>query len=446
MDSITVKNFRCFGEEQTVRLAPLTLLVGDNSTGKTSFLALIRALSYVGYADMPPNFRQAPYDLGSFGEIVHVDSGKDGTSDSFEAGFTIKPSEVVESETNGHHRVFDFRATFKNRRGVPYPIRRWLGDGINWIEHSHDGNHGEMIQAGVGTRLFETTVSEHVPNFVEHLLPLVYATHLATRRYDDDKHDEDTDAYHVLRSSLLDEFYVGITHRPPFASSPVRTRPSRTYDPIDVTRDPEGENIPTYLARTSMIGGDEWKELQGRLIEFGRDSGLFDDFKIEHLGKSEGSPFQIHVRKHGHQRKGKYRNLVDVGYGISQILPILTELFREDGARMLLLQQPEIHLHPSAQAALGTLFCSMAAAGKQLIVETHSDHLLDRVRMDVRDKITGLKPEDVSILYFERSDSGTKVHSIMIDQQGDMLGAPLGYRQFFMDEINRSIGLVRLEA
>ena len=57
MDQITVKNFRCFRETQTVRLAPLTLLVGENSTGKTSFLALIRALWDVAYPQMTPGFQ-----------------------------------------------------------------------------------------------------------------------------------------------------------------------------------------------------------------------------------------------------------------------------------------------------------------------------------------------------------------------------------------------------
>ena len=52
---------------------------------------------------------------------------------------------------------------------------------------------------------------------------------------------------------------------------------------------------------------------------------------------------------------------------------------------MFLLQQPEVHLHPQAQAALGTLFCQVAAGGRQLIIETHSDYIIDRVRMDVRD-------------------------------------------------------------
>ena len=73
---------------------------------------------------------------------------------------------------------------------------------------------------------------------------------------------------------------------------------------------------------------------------------------------------------------------------------------------------------PSAQAALGSLFCSIAGPDRRLVVETHSDYVIDRVRMDVRDNKTDLKPEDVSILYFERGESDVKIHSIRLDERG----------------------------
>ena len=60
MDRVTLKNFRCFREEQTARLAPLTLLVGENSAGKTSFLALLRALWEIAYNLQIPDFKEAP--------------------------------------------------------------------------------------------------------------------------------------------------------------------------------------------------------------------------------------------------------------------------------------------------------------------------------------------------------------------------------------------------
>ncbi len=446
MDSVTVKNFRCFGDEQTVRLAPLTLLVGDNSTGKTSFLALIRALSYVAYGDITPNFRQPPYDLGSYGEIVHVANGANALHETFEAGFTLDSGEGVKSESNGHHRGIDFRITFKNRRDVPFPICRHLSDGIAWIEYSHDPDAEDgIIKAGIGAQSFDTRVSDHIRTFDRHLLPLSYAVHLVTPKADRGESEEHTEIEQTLHRLVRDRFDEERVSGPPFASAPVRSRPSRTYDPGDITGAPDGEHAPTFLARMSMLGGDEWETLRKHILDFGRTAGLFDDLKIVRFGDSGGSPFQIHVRKHGRRHKGLYRNLVDMGYGVSQILPILTELFRKDGADTLLLQQPEVHLHPSAQAALGTLFCSLAVSGKQIIAETHSDNIIDRVRMEVRDKVVGLKPDDVSILYFERRDSDVKIHSIRISERGEILDTPVGYRQFFMDEVDRSIGLVRLK-
>ena len=136
-------------------------------------------------------------------------------------------------------------------------------------------------------------------------------------------------------------------------------------------------------------------------------------------------------------RRGPWRNLIDVGYGVSQALPVVTDLLRSD-APMFLLQQPEVHLHPRAQAALGSLFCQMAGL-RQLIVETHSDHLIDRVRMDVRDGESTLKPDDVSILYFERGDLDVRIHSLRIDEEGNILDAPDSYRRFFMEETTRSL-------
>ena len=120
---------------------------------------------------------------------------------------------------------------------------------------------------------------------------------------------------------------------------------------------------------------------------------------------------------------------------------MITELLREDAPDMFLLQQPEVHLHPSAQAALGSLFCEVASSGRQLVIETHSDHLMNRVRLDIRDGTSPLSPDDVSILYFEREDLDVKIHPLWIDEEGNVLGAPDSYGRFFMEETARSLGL-----
>ncbi len=196
-----------------------------------------------------------------------------------------------------------------------------------------------------------------------------------------------------------------------------------------------------YLSTAFFEDTRKWKALREALERFGRESGLYDEIAVKPLGKRGSEPFQMHVRKFGRQAKGPLRNLVDVGYGVSQALPVITELFRDDQTPMFLLQQPEVHLHPSAQAALGTLFCQIADWGRQLIVETHSDHLLDRVRMDVRDRTGKLRPKDVSILFFERDHLDVQIHSLQLDTEGNVLGAPPSYRRFFMEESRRSLRL-----
>ena len=196
-----------------------------------------------------------------------------------------------------------------------------------------------------------------------------------------------------------------------------------------------------YLADVFTRRNTVWTELKRRLQEFGKAAGLFDEISIKRLGQRDSEPFQIQIRKSGANLKGPLRNLIDVGYGVSQALLVITELLRPDASPLYLWQQPEVHLHPSAQAALGSLFCQIASKERQIIVETHSDHLIDRVRMDVRDGSGALKPEDVSILLFERDGLDVQIHSLGIDNEGNVLNAPDSYRRFFMEETTRSLGL-----
>ena len=225
----------------------------------------------------------------------------------------------------------------------------------------------------------------------------------------------------------------------------MRSNPHRTYDPTRPTRDSEGENIPTRLANLQRGQNGSWDELKSQLEDFGKSSGLFSEIRINFLkNKTSSAAFEVHVRKFQRGYKGPWRNLIDVGYGVSQALPILTELLVQDAATTLLLQQPEVHLHPNAQAALGTLFCSAISGGRnaprnrQLIIETHSDYIMDRVRMGVRDR--QVRADDVSFLFFEHTGLDVKINSVRIDEKGDVLDAPPSYRQFFLDELERSIG------
>ncbi len=96
MDEVTVTDFRCFAEKQTAQLAPLTILVGENSTGKTSFMALVRVLWDVAFREQLPDFKEPPDDLGSFDEIAHYRGGRGGRALTFEAGFSMGTTNRVD--------------------------------------------------------------------------------------------------------------------------------------------------------------------------------------------------------------------------------------------------------------------------------------------------------------------------------------------------------------
>ena len=441
MNRITLKDYRCFRDEQSVRLAPLTFLVGGNSTGKTSFLALIRALWDVAFAAEVPDFREPPYNLGSFREIAHSRGARGSKANTFTASFAYPKSR--------RRAAISFRVTFEERSANPFPANRRFAQGGNWVETCDQGDGQHSIQFGDPSAKEYPLVEANLLLSDETRLAPLRSLEFEYRRGISPENIQSRRAGVAIPAAdqfreLVSSFQIAGRERP-FASAPVRSYPLRTYDPARPWSDPEGEYIPTYLASIYHSDPDEWQLLKRHLETFGSASGLFDEISIKPFGKAEGTPFQVQIRKFSEsgKRKGPQRNLIDVGYGVSQTLPLLIELFRPDASTMFLLQQPEVHLHPSAQAALGSLFCDIAGQGRQLVVETHSDYILDRVRMDIRDQTTALKPEDVSILYFEPGDLAVEIHSIRIDAMGNVLDAPPSYREFFTKEVRRSIGIGR---
>lgn len=186
------------------------------------------------------------------------------------------------------------------------------------------------------------------------------------------------------------------------------------------------------LARGDVAGDEQWRRLQKGIQEFGSQSGLFSDLDVKRLGKKETDPFQLQVTV-----QGPPVNLMDVGYGVSQALPMAVDCLTSEAGQMLLMQQPEVHLHPRAQAELGSFLAYLVKnRSNRFIVETHSDYLVNRVRLDIRDK-KWLSPEDVCLLFCERARTGVQAAEIHIDDQGNLLDAPPGYHRFLLEEEKR---------
>lgn len=414
MNRIFFENVRCFSSRQDVPLAPLTILVGENSSGKSTALALVRLAWDMITNWRTPDFNEEPYLFGAYDQIVSAEGG----ADSFVIGAAIEiPGERVASVTG----------RFEARRGQPSMVE------ISWaLPPYHMYTHFEKVDQAAKLLLKGPAVNLQAEwNATEGPLRLRRALGLfgSLSRFEE----------FAIASRALGPLVLSIEHLlndRPYAFAPIRTRPLRTYDPIGLLENPEGSHIPMLLASTILREPEEWEDLIEALDSFGRKSGLFSEVEIRRLGPSESDPFQIRVHV-----GGRIVNLIDVGYGVSQVLPIVVDSLRGKQGGTFLLQQPEVHLHPRAQAELGSFLGTLAKRqDKRFVIETHSDYLVDRIRMDIRDKKGGLKPEDVSLLYFERRNGEAQIHRLELDDQGNIVNAPPGYRSFFLEEERRFLG------
>ena len=229
--------------------------------------------------------------------------------------------------------------------------------------------------------------------------------------------------------------------RDAIAMAPIRSEPKRSYDPIRELPNPEGDHIPMLIMRLSKTNQRYWNKFRKSLIEFGKASELFSDIRI--VGDESGgiSSFEVQVKV----RSGMFINIMDVGYGVSQSLPVIINILYHcfngsSGNSLFLLQQPEVHMHPRGQAELSDFICNaFKVSGNRFLIETHSDFIVDRMRLLVRDGV--VSKSDVSIIYFEPNGSSVKLHNIELDEDGNLSNCPSSYRRFFSKELNRLVGI-----
>ena len=425
---------RCFQGEQRGGLRPVTLLVGENSTGKTTFLGCYGVLHRMfsrPYFDPGPDFNEEPFPMGSFRDVVRSRRGPGGRIDEFRLGLEVESARggmppyslLVTFREKGSQPVvsslrFDFRPdSFLELQPAP-------GDGTAFRIPSRTVEAPVPFDEAILVMGFLAKPDrENLPGKLSGLQPVADYLGGLFRR------PEAT----AGRRRAIPSWLLGLPELVPVA--PLRSKPRRTYDPVRETASPEGEHVPMRMMRLSRTEKGGWTSLHDGLVAFGRGSGLFSDIKVKSHGRQMSDPFQLQVKV----RSGPHANIMDVGYGVSQSLPILVDVMTAAG-RTFLLQQPEVHLHPRGQAELASLFVEAAAGkrGNRFLIETHSDYIIDRVRISVRKRI--LKPDDVSILYFEPAGAAVTIHALTLDADGNLRNAPAGYRDFFLKETDRLLG------
>ncbi len=448
MESITVQNYRCFREEQTAKLAPLTLLVGDNSTGKSSLMAMIRCLWDAAYGgETVPNFNQEPFDLGGYNDIVHYRGGRVPRPTEFKGKF-------IDSIGTGDQGSLEVKIAFAKKNDYPaVRSRQFLRNGYGIRFEPYDAPvllippcqeyrcelpRWKQSVEGDGSMwgLMEKVMSFPDKEEIEKSVGLDECSAMQRTTL--------ADTIEIFRGHIFRELDL---KKRPRAIAPLRSQPQRTYDIGRAFFDAGGSNLPSQLMTLRSNYPEQWSQLKQYLEALGRELGLFSEIDVYPLRRGNGiGPFQLRVRGNPTQRRhvGPWRNLADVGYGVSQILPLLVALL-EPRPSIHLLQQPEIHLHPRAQAALGTLMCNWLTLSRKrgnehsLIIETHSNYLVDRIRMEVRDDKVDITPDEVSVVFFESRGLDVQIHNVSFDRLGNV-EAPPAYASFFMEEVSRAIG------
>lgn len=436
LKTFKVKDIRCFSGSQHVDIRPVTILAGENSTGKTTLLSCyhhwmqaqsmaFRIASRLTPVPVPidSDFNIEPYHMGTFKNIARSSRTK------FSMGMIYKMSENDEATID---------AIFKKSGSMPaleeYIMSFSFGGRIIYRESPSLEPVKIMLEKG-NDLVFTFSDSYLSTNLHGFIVDIRNACEEFSRT--SDFASISSELKNLIESNVHPK---DLTAQPEkiVGLGPVQSKPRRTYDPISETPSSTGKDVPTYMVHLARTSKKRWGALQRDLAEFGQKSEMFKKIEIKQLGNDDGDPFQIEFDMGPHSA-----NIKDVGYGVSQILPILVKMMSpatEDFPVRFLLQQPEVHLHPQAQAAFASLVAQSASSNpdRRYLIETHSDYIINRIQLEIRNKT--IRAEDVALAYHEKTDTGTKIHNITFDKRGDPQGVPPNYRDFFLDEAEKLIG------
>jgi predicted ATPase len=436
-----IKDVRCFEGETEFNIRPLTFLVGENSTGKTTTLGCMQALRYgiemwrflgvrQAREDVFDGFNIPPYEMGTFADIAR----KKAPTRQFVLRFGIQLGSLVYT----HSLIFgeNSKGIFISGKELKFDDGKIIVKNVAKMQDIKIGVNGSKNSFTIKANAMDFAFLGQDIGFLIHLLESkrMLLTEKTEKKAHPAKNGIKADLIKYLKSKIKSSETPSFGDIVPFYSiAPIRSKPKRTYDPISTRATSEGDEIPILLMKMSRNDKARWNALRKWLNKFGKASSMFDDIEVKTFSPLPNTPFQLRFTV-----RGTKANMADIGYGVSQVLPILVSVFTKDNATFL-MQQPEVHLHPKAQAELLSFLATDIKTRKnRYVLETHSDYMLDRARIEIMKG--NIDPEDVSLIYLEPTGNKVVTHNITFDKQGNFIGTPKGYRSFFDKEVDGLLG------
>ena len=430
MDLLYVDNYRGFSEA-LIPLSDINFFVGENSTGKTSILSIIKVLHSQNFW-LNGDFNVPGMEFGCFNDIVSKNS-KD--KKSFVVGFLSK------SRDKDSSRMIAFAIRFVNVDSSPFPRElKYICNGLDI--HIKTGRSSLDFKISKGVDFNQDNKVEIFKNWISQFKStttgfkrlkagpfrfmldkpfglMSYMNHIVLTKVKGKKSQQSVQNDPTSDLISLAANWI----------APIRSKPKGLYQGHKITPSPEGDHVPFVLKRFLKDSSKNAVAFREKLKAFGLESGLFETIKTKPFGKGETAPFELSITFGATDYK-----LNSVGYGISQVLPILIEAMLDKVSDVFIIQQPEVHLHPRAQAAFGEVISKEnEISKKRFCVETHSDFVIDRFRLSFSRRAENTS--SAQVLFFERIGSSNKVTSIEIDKEGKYSeGQPNAFRDFFLKE------------
>ena len=441
---LRIQNFKCWQDTGDIKLAPLTLLFGTNSSGKSSigqFLMMLKQTADRG--DRKAAFylgagaKDSMVQLGSFRDIVFHHDIKQEIS--FEYDWTLPKEEETTDAYSGKEYKWDVmsfaaRVAFREKNAIPYV------KSLKYGLHKGDEQVMDVVlsKRGNGDYKLDSKAYKLVRNHAR-----VWDVKNTVRFYGfpDEvntyyQNSQFVQTLNYQQERLFKQIgYLG----------PMRCRPDRIYSWSGNEPDGIGElgeyTIPAMLAAGERLlnftSKGKRRPFQAVIADSLKKLGLIDEFRVEPLSNDLRREFAVKVKT---RNSKDWVDLPDVGFGISQVLPVLVACYYAPPGSTLLIEEPEIHLHPSAQSSLADVFIDVLNAHEggrkrdvQLIIETHSEHLLRRLQRRIAEQ--AIRPKDTVAYFVDVDTFPTTLKQLNVDLFGNVLNWPKGFFGNEMEDV-----------